>query len=428
MRKQNYKNLTIIKYKLRNLDTHPFHITYDPLIENDLKRAIDNIFSNYYNFLNFNNYSALVYEVRIGDRENCHFKLSKTFVSNLLAKEFHHEKWFRDAPLILEEGKPDFLGSCFYLINCLQEYAPNVGDALDRFDYSLSYQMKFNCAEEHLVLDYFQEISKCLFGSPIPLKTSQYLLSHDIDFLHSAWKDKLKTQLRNGAFSKILQTTKDLLQGKDDWQNIQEILLVENQLKISSTFFWLCKKGATPFEKVKNADYSIQESYVQDCLQAIHRSSGHQNALHKSISNLSFEEELSHLPPTTINRYHYLKFNIQRDFDILSQSSIMEDHSLGFSKQIGFRNSYGLPFKPFDPIQLRYYNFIEYPLHVMDSSLFYFMACTRPESMLDRLASFIEKHQHSAVISILWHNNFYDKQSYTSLLHLLEKNLTAHTN
>jgi hypothetical protein len=409
------------------LDKHSFHITYTQATEHSVKLAIDNVLVNFFNFLKFNKFTPKNLNIKIGIEKDCHFQLSKTFINNLLSKEFHHEKWFEHSPRIEENGEPDFLGSCFYMINCLQEYAPSPLDSLGRFDFECSYQCKFQCTEDHLVLTYFQNIAQVLFGSPIPLQQSQYLLSHDIDALNSSWKEKLKKQIYNLSFKQALQTFIARIQGKDDWQNIEDILEDETRLQISSTFFWLGEEGRTKFKGVKNSDYKIEEAYVQNCLSKIESSALHQNGLHKSISSMPFEKELEQLPATTHNRFHYLKFNIPQDFQILSDSNITADYSLGFSKNIGFRNSYGLPFVPFNPITLTYYKFTAYPLHIMDSSLFYYMDFQSLEAMYAKVASFIEQHPKSALISILWHNNFYQKKDYHQLLQIIKMNLANYS-
>jgi hypothetical protein len=428
LRWQKYKKLTTIKYKLLNLDTYTLNILYSPSINNKLRLAIENVFNNFYDFLKFNKYEIPFHTIQIGLEENDQFKISHTFQANLLANRYHHETWFSRVPLIIEEDSKDFLGTCFYMINCLQEYEVNKLDALARFDHNQSYQFKFDCAEENLVLSYFQEMAIIIFGTKIPLQKSQFILSHDIDFINSSWKDTMKKQLKSVSFFEATNTYVRHLKGNDDWQNIDAIIADETSMNIPSIFFWLCKSGKSKFKNIKNADYKIEENYVQACLKKIEAAPLHRNGLHKSISDLSLDEELAQLPQTKLNRYHYLKFNILDDFQKLSASNIEEDHSLGFSEIIGFRNSYGLPFTPFNPFSMSYYNFKAYPLHIMDSSLFYYMGCKTNKSMLAEIESFIEKNEKSAVISILWHNNFYKRSSYLKLLELIKTKLSTHKN
>ena len=102
------------------MDKHSFHITYTQATEHSVKLAIDNVLVNFFNFLKFNKFTPKNLNIKIGIEKDCHFQLSKTFINNLLSKEFHHEKWFEHSPRIEENGEPDFLGSCFYMINCLQ--------------------------------------------------------------------------------------------------------------------------------------------------------------------------------------------------------------------------------------------------------------------------------------------------------------------
>ena len=403
------------------MNAHPFHIKYKEALSAPILAAIDNVMDNFYYFLNYNKFSFHQITLTMGSDISTDFHLSDIFIKNLEAHVFNHEAWFEKEALIIEDEKKDFIGTCFYMINCLQEYTNEDIDELGRFKFSNTYQAKFNCSEKNLVLSYFQEMALIIFKQKIPLEPSQSLITHDIDLINNGWKKSLKKAVQSLNLKYTIQTIYNKLKGTDPHQNIQEILAVEKSENIGSIFFFMTSRGSTKFDNVRNSDYNIESSYIQNCITQISESPRHFIGLHKSISNGSFKEEL-HALPAVHNRYHYLRFSIPDSFQKLSESTIEYDYSLGFSEKIGFRNSYGLPFKAFDPVNLRYYDFWEFPLLIMDSSLHYFMDKTADSDKLKYIEEFIKKNKYSTVISVLWHNDFFDSNSYGQLLQLIKRN------
>lgn len=404
-----------------DLIAHPFHIKYKERLSAPILAAIDNVMDNFYYFLNYNQFSFKEITLNVGLDMPADLHLSHIFIENIEAHIFTHEAWFEKEALIIEGDKKDFIGTCFYMINCLQEYTDTDPDELGRFKFGNTYQAKFNCPEQNLVLSYFQEMALIIFKQEIPLKPSQSLITHDIDFINNGWKKSLKKAIHSLHLNHLIKSIINKIKGIDPHQNIQEILAIEKSENIGSIFFFMTTKGSTEFGNIRNSDYSIDSAYIQNCMTQINESSRHSIGLHKSISDTSFREELS-LLPAAHNRYHYLRFSIPESFQNLSESTIKYDYSLGFSEKIGFRNSYGLPFKPFDPVSQQYYDFWEFPLLIMDSSLHYFMGKTADSGKLKYIEDFIQKNKYSTVISILWHNDFFDSDSYGQLLKLIKNN------
>lgn len=401
----------------------PFQLEFQNEVDLKFKSIITNVFENFNTFLHFNNFVFNETKIIIGKNDNAHFNLSEVFKKNIKVQQFEHQLWFENQALIIENGIADYIGTCFYMINCLQEYTTADNDYLDRFDYKNSYQYKFNCVEKNLVLKYFQEMAQVVFGKKIPLKKSNFHLSHDIDFIYSAWKSEIKSSLKRGNLLQFLKVTFNKLKGQNTWQNIEQIIQLENQHNIKSTFFWLAETGKTSFPNIQNADYKLNDSYIQNCLNLIAQSQNHDNALHKSISSNSIDNELNKIPQAALkNRFHFLKFNIKSTFPKLENSKIEADYSLGFSEVIGFRNSHGLPFKPYNPITNQQYQFKVYPLHLMDSSMFYFMNLKTPKELNERIESFIKVNNESTIVGILIHNNFIELNSYQNLLQILKNN------
>jgi hypothetical protein len=103
------------------------------------------------------------------------------------------------------------------------------------------------------------------------------------------------------------------------------------------------------------------------------------------------------------------------DWPKLSDSSIKLDCSLGFAEHYGFRNSYGKAFQPFDIVSNKPYDFIEAPLHFMDTTFHQYLK-TDVHTIGTTVIDFFEQNKLNCDISLLWHNTFFTDYKYNSYL------------
>ncbi|HKR03772.1 MAG TPA: hypothetical protein VJY62_03985, partial [Bacteroidia bacterium] len=174
-------------------------------------------------------------------------------------------------------------------------------------------------------------------------------------------------------------------------------------------------------------DYSIEEPKVKSAIKEIPKR-GFFNGLHKSASETNFTEEIKSLEaPVISNRYHYLKFNPHKDFKKIESSGIKLDSSLGFAEMYGFRNNYGMPYRPFDLTEKRTLDFVECPLNVMDGTFFNYQKinATKTYSLIEE---FIRTNKSGCIISVLFHNPFITefkfgeyRQTYIKLLEFFNR-------
>ena len=354
-------------------------------------------------------------ELTIGFSEDCDIRLSETFQNNLTNKIYDHQRWFSDEPLLrCADGSPDYLGTAFYLVNCIQEYADTQLDYKNRFQFENSFQHTFNCAEETLVSNYFNHlIEENGFLKAItnkPNRQSKIFLTHDIDKLYWSFHHDGFWALKRGRFDIILKLIFFEIVGRQEWKNVDKIMAIEDEHDVRSVFFWLVNKGKV--NKLEfNADYSVKSQTVQRFMSMAHEM-GFENGIHKSISDDSFEIEIDKLGFQPLgNRYHHLKFNLPVDFPKIERSGLKLDCSLGFAEKYGFRNSYGLPVRMFNPIEERPYNFVQASLHLMDNT-FRFYNGIGPGETWKRMLDFLEKNNHNSVITILWHNTFFTRYKF----------------
>ena len=354
--------------------------------------------------------------ILISDSGEAAIRISKKFIDNFTTGKFGYSENLGSIGFIeLEDGTPDYVSTAFYMLACLQEYDSSVSpDSIGRFQYSESYQAKFKNAHHNIVQLCFDKLAEKL-GVPNHSTPTRFFLSHDIDSVYGSLIQDGFHALKRGRIDTILRLLTNVAISKPDWLNIDQIMKIESEYDVKSTFFWIVNKGWA--NKVENADYDFRSQKIQNLVTDIEKF-GFENGIHKSASSDSFHAELSRFQkkPFT-NRYHYLKFNLPAGFDRVEQSGLQIDASLGFAESIGFRNSYGLPYNPYNVKERKSYSFVEVPLHVMDTTLFKYNQSDVKEAK-EIIFKFFEANKTNCVLSVLWHNNFFTNYKYKGYLEL----------
>jgi hypothetical protein len=106
------------------------------------------------------------------------------------------------------------------------------------------------------------------------------------------------------------------------------------------------------------------------------------------------------------NRQHWLRFDSHENlFQAVDRAKLAFDSSLGFSNRVGFRNGASFAFPPYNFQDEKPYEFLEFPLAIMDGSL---EATTRdskedPQAVADEVLAASRQWSWGG-ISVLWHN------------------------
>jgi len=251
--------------------------------------------------------------------------------------------------------------------------------------------------------------------------STKVFISHEVDFVNEALTQDglyaLKKKNIIGVFKIILSN----LFGKPNWLNMDLVMKLESEFGFTSTFYWIVNKGMSE-AGVMNADYKIASAQIQSVINDV-KNNGFENGLHKSISDESFASEISKLNfEPTGNRYHFLKFNPHIDFKKIDDVAIKFDTSLGFAEELGFRNNFGLPYKPYNFETKKAYNFVECPLNIMDTTLHGYQK-VKAKIAYQKIVSFVESNAENCVLSVLWHNNYFSDYKYSTYFPLYKKHL-----
>lgn len=355
--------------------------------------------------------------ISIGFSNECKIVILSEFAQpSLSLKKLNEQCLFT-----LDNGHPDYFSTAFYMLSSQQEVQEKESDALGRFKYSDSYQFKFKNAKDNIVQYCFDKIGELLGLHSNHFKSS-FFLSHDIDTVNGAIIEDGFNVIKRGRIDLFIKFLFNIATGKPDWLNIDKILKIESEYDCKSTFFWLVNQGIIN-EREKNADYDFKSTKISKHFEAVHNT-GFENGIHKSISSDTFQQEIEKYGTLPLaNRYHYLKFRLPEGFEQIEQARLKMDASLGFAEEIGFRSSYGLPYNPFNFKTRSAFNFIETPLNIMDRTFFQYKRYTVADAEKD-IFDFFEKNKYNAVISVLWHNNFFTNYKFKGYLNLYKKILT----
>lgn len=346
--------------------------------------------------------------VKIGLDEQDDIRVLNQLYVNLFVHfdKYEHQNYFTSKPLItLENGSPDYISTIFYLVNGFQEYylPDHLKDKYGRLDYKHSLQYKFDILQKDLVKDYVQELLALIDKSlNIPKRKSRLFISHDIDSVYGSLKYDGLWALKNGNISLMMQVIVQTVLKKPPWFNMDKIVKLENEYDVKACYYWIVQNGRSP-DGIKNGDYSFGSERIQKQVDLV-KSSGNEIGLHKSTMNTGFREEVDQIPNVTSNRFHFLKINPPKSFIEMESNGIQSDSSIGFPYHMGFKNSFGMPYYPFDVIHRNKLQLLEIPLQIMDG-MFNITNQDSGQAAYHQITNFIESNKFNAIISILWHNS-----------------------
>lgn len=316
----------------------------------------------------------------------------------------------------------DIISAAFYLLSGWQEYFSTERDRHGRFPYAASVQQRYNFVTLPVVNYYFDVLKTAvehLSGQPLPPRRwgSQQadfaaFISHDIDNLYGAWKAPAKAALRQrkfGLFSKLIWRH---VTQPDAWDNLEAVAAAVAQYGGRSTFFMLPSHLPSP-NGTPNADYHLTPKLQQQLGQL--KKQGFELGLHGSLGTATDWNQLylesATLPGTVYGiRFHYLSWEPRLTPAAVDAIKFYYDTTLGFAEHFGFRNSYCLPFQPFDFADNFETDCLEIPLNVMDATLYHpnYLQLA-PTEIIPALAPvFAEIKRFGGVASVLWHNENFD--------------------
>ncbi|QNP52117.1 hypothetical protein H9L05_19885 [Hymenobacter qilianensis] len=313
----------------------------------------------------------------------------------------------------------DIISAAFYLLSGWQEYFSEERDQHGRFPYAASVQHQYGFVAIPVVNYYFDVLRAAVEhiagqkllprGWGANQAAFATFITHDIDNCQSAWKGEGKAALRKGQMGLFGRLVGRRLQGHDAWNNLEQVQAETERWGAKSTFFFLGNPeraaNGTP-----NADYDLAKPRFQKRIQCLAQN-GAEIAVHGSLGTAQnapqLQQEKLKLPILAMgNRFHYLSWEPRQTPAVVNEVGFAYDSTLGFAEHFGFRNSYCLPFYPFDFEHGKAFEFLEIPLHVMDATLHHpnYLQLAPHEILPALTPMFQEVERFGGVCTVLWHN------------------------
>jgi hypothetical protein len=312
----------------------------------------------------------------------------------------------------------DVFAAAFFLVSRYEEYLPHIRDEHGRFLASGSEAYKNGFLQKPLVNIWTIMLGKLLTREFPELKVTQgsfiFLPSIDIDAAY-AFKHKGITRALGGMLNAIIKNDPDelserikVLAGtrKDPFDTFDEILRLQLNYGLNFLIFILLADYG-PRDKnlpVNNRQFMrlIRKlsDYAEIGIHPSYASSGNPERLGMEINRLA---KILHTDITR-SRQHFLRLEFPVTYRNLLNYDILEDYSMGYAEEPGFRASICTAFHFYDldldmPTHLRIH-----PFAVMDGTLNDYLRLT-PAQATDVIASLIKEVKAVGGTFIpLWHN------------------------
>jgi peptidoglycan/xylan/chitin deacetylase (PgdA/CDA1 family) len=289
----------------------------------------------------------------------------------------------------------DIFAASFYLISRYEEYLPHVKDVHGRYtaEQSLAYKKGFL---EKPVVDIwaykFLKILKENFPDyEYKVRTYNFISTIDID---NAFAYKHKSLVRNvGGFLndlfhlKIINVWNRFAVSfnikNDPFDVFDKLLKLQKDYNVKTIFFFLIGDYTT-FDTNVSASKSQYKLLIKEMVDyaavGLHPS---YFSMQKAPLLKKEKERLEAITNTPVkkSRQHYLRFSLPDTYQHLIDLEILEDHSMGYASNVGFRAGTCTPFYFYDldfeiqtPLKV-------YPFALMDTTLNDYMGLTPKQSL-----------------------------------------------
>jgi len=365
------------------------------------------------------------------------------------------QKWFdcHDGAFIFHH---DLLKSAFFLLSGFQETQSDVTDEMGRYRFEESIQKKLEITTKPVVNYYFEIIldgleAYCQYHQ-IDFKRKRlfdsfgFMLTHDVDRVdYYHWRETIyrfmqllglkkahypRKRLMKAAFNALLPTFIPSYK-KDPWWNFELLRSQERELGFSSVWYFLNRDGSP-----HDAKYDFTEKRVQSLIQFLQRE-GCEIGLHGSMKAATNQVDMANAYGLLQSgcgsvikgaRQHFLMMKYPQTLQIQQNAGLKYDTTLGFAEHEGFRNSYCYPFKPFDHVNDTMLDIWEFPLTVMDTTLFGYRELTDVEMLASAQNLINEITRFGGLFVLLWHNCNFDEYQYPGITVLYKQLLqTIHS-
>lgn len=311
----------------------------------------------------------------------------------------------------------DIFAASFYLISRYEEYLGFKADEHGRFKASSSLAFQNGFLGKPVIDQWAKELAKTLLKKfqTLVFKSNEFrsLLTIDTD-QPFAFRGKTLIRSLGGFFRDITNNEKHvgeryrIIAGeeKDPFDVFDYIFENIEKYKTKALFF---------FPVGDHSDYDKNPSWKNDEYRKLitRVADKFETGLHPSYYapekvNL-IDNELTRLKTIlqkdiAISRFHYLRFFLPQSYRYLTETGIMEDYSMGYADEPGFRAGIARPFYFYDLPEDKQTKLKIIPFQLMDATLYQYKNLD-PETAMELVMDLISETRKAGGLFVsIWHN------------------------
>lgn len=313
----------------------------------------------------------------------------------------------------------DVFAASFYLVSRYEEYLPHIRDEHDRFiaEDSLAFTNGFlHKPVVNTWINWIKELLTSKYPTLVfPERKYEFISTIDIDNAY-AYREKGFTRsvggylksLSKGNVQELVERTRVLLNAeKDPYDTYDFQLDIIKKHKLKTIYFFLLGDYGVndknlPIESKKfQSLIKMLGDYAQIGIHPSYGSNSSKEQLKKEVDRLS---KVLHRDITN-SRQHFLKLSLPETYRNLIDLDIIDDYTMGYASQVGFRASICTPFNFYDLDMEVETKLKIHPFAVMEGTLKYYMKIDKADA-LQKIKPLIDevKAAKGQFIS-LWHND-----------------------
>lgn len=326
----------------------------------------------------------------------------------------------------------DIFGPAFLMLARIEENGVSNEKNRGRFEYSQSFFAKKGLIHRPVVDEYVSIIKFAIdrlwpdLFSDNDSRHCSLKLSHDVDWPLSSLEPR-RAAIRGigadiirhhdyalAAKKALALTLPKKLSTKIDPYNTFDFIMTESERRgFTSTFNFM----ASTQKNTLDCDYYLDSPFVRGLLLEVVKR-GHEIGFHPGydtfLDDKLLGEEYERLVKACRSlgierkiisgRQHFLRWQATSTWKSWDDLGLQYDSSVGFAEHIGFRSHCTFAYPAFDIESRKQLNLIEYPLMVMDTTLFSYMQLSEENIIEEVLKLFETVKFYGGDFSLLWHN------------------------
>lgn len=316
-------------------------------------------------------------------------------------------------------GGFDLLAAVFWMLSRVEEYGGHwQPDEFGRFNFQESLNYQEGMLQVPVVDQWVQRFGKILsthFGIIVQERPARWEPTFDCDI---TWAFRHKS-----LFKQLGGWISDLIKGRLDAVLLRPKVwlgLEKDPFDQYATIKALGENGwpvKVFFPVGASSKYDVQADYQNTEYRALVRllSNSCTIGVHPSFPSMVreslFMEEIKRLQeivegPVTKSRQHYLRFRLPATYRALVKAGVVDEYSMGYAEQTGFRAGTSHSFFWYDLEQETITSMRIHPFCLMDVALRHYCGFKNPEEALAHAFQLLQAVQNtSGVFGTCWHNN-----------------------